>query len=81
MNNSEDDVRGGLKQVSAMRDESVKRKTSPSISDPVMEIGRDEMNLADFPLAVLASRAPKGIDSLVFEDTVWDKGRRVRVRS
>ena len=38
--------------------------------------GRDEMNLAEFPLALLANRAPKGCKTISFEDRVWDKGRR-----
>jgi Replication initiator protein A len=31
-------------------------------------IGRDEMNLAEFPIALLADRAPKGQKTLYFED-------------
>jgi hypothetical protein len=50
------------------------------ISDRVMDIGRDEMNLAEFPLGGLASRTPKGVNSLVFEDRVWDKRQKVWVR-
>ena len=53
-----------------------KRNAGSSISDSVMRIGRDEMNLAEFPLAGLASRPPSGATSLVFEDHVWDKGQR-----
>jgi len=41
----------------------------------VADIGRDEMNLAEFPVAVLADRAPAGLKSLVFEDQVWDQGQ------
>ncbi|NLS92122.1 MAG: hypothetical protein GXX96_08070 [Planctomycetaceae bacterium] len=51
-----------------------------SISDPVMKMGRDEMNLADFPLAMLATRPPKGVKSLVFEDEVVEKHGRSRVK-
>ena len=49
-----------------------------SISD--MDNGRDEMNLAEFPLAGLANRSPKGKDTLVFEDCTWDKQQRAKVR-
>jgi hypothetical protein len=42
-------------------------------------VGRDELNLAEFPLAALADRAPKGQKTLVFEDTVWDKRAQQRV--
>lgn len=38
-------------------------------------MGRDEMNLAEFPLATLADRAPRGCKTLVFEDRIWDRGR------
>src|SRR5436305_14095135 len=31
-------------------------------------IGRDEMNLAEFPIALLADRAPRGQKTLYFED-------------
>ena len=45
-----------------------------------MDNGRDEMNLAEFPLAGLANRWPKGKDKLVFEDSKWDKQLRMKVR-
>jgi Replication initiator protein A len=35
--------------------------------------GRDELNLAEFPVAVLATRIPKGLKTLTFEDTVYDQ--------
>ena len=38
-------------------------------------IGRDELNLAEFPMACLADRVPAGCETLVFEDTIWDKGQ------
>jgi hypothetical protein len=42
-------------------------------------MGRDEMNLAEFPLALLADRVPAGCKTLVFEDRIQDKsqGRHV----
>jgi serine/threonine protein kinase len=45
-----------------------------SISHPRMETGRDEMNFAEFPLAALTSRPQTKQGSLVFEDTVQDRG-------
>ncbi len=42
-------------------------------------IGRDELNLAEFPLATLTSRVPKGQRTLSFTDRIWDPGRRQRV--
>jgi len=35
--------------------------------------GRDELNLAEFPLTSLADRVPKNQKTLVFEDTIWDR--------
>jgi len=37
-------------------------------------MGRDEMNLAEFPLATLANRAPRGCKTLVFEYPIGDGG-------
>ena len=42
-------------------------------------MGRDEMNLAEFPLATLADRVPKGCKTLAFEDTLWDRGQKQRI--
>jgi hypothetical protein len=36
-------------------------------------IGRDEMNLAEFPFALLSDRAPEGLNTIQFEDTVEGK--------
>jgi hypothetical protein len=41
--------------------------------------GKDEMNLAEFPLSLLADRAGPDQRSLCFEDSVWDEGRRERI--
>src|SRR5262245_13711551 len=37
-------------------------------------VGKDEMNFAEFPIAFLSDRVPAGVNTLVFEDTVRDKG-------
>ena len=37
------------------------------------DMGRDAMNLVEFPLALLADRAPKGCKTLVFEDRIQDR--------
>lgn len=39
-----------------------------------MRVGRDEMNLAEFPFALLADRHPKGLDTVIFTDTVAGPG-------
>jgi hypothetical protein len=38
--------------------------------------GRDEMNLAELPLAAVSSRFLDGRKTVVFEDQAWDEGRR-----
>ena len=35
-----------------------------------LRVGRDEMNLAEFPFALLSDRHPKGPDTVVFTDTI-----------
>jgi hypothetical protein len=35
--------------------------------------GRDELNLAEFPITVLSDRVPEGMKTLVFEDEVFDQ--------
>jgi hypothetical protein len=34
------------------------------------------MNLAEFPIATLADRAPRGCKTLVFSDSLWDPSQR-----
>ena len=38
--------------------------------------GRDELNLSEFPLCVLSDHVPEGLDAIVLEDRVWDKGTK-----
>jgi Replication initiator protein A len=35
--------------------------------------GRDELNLAEFPITLLSNRAPEGCKTLVFQDEVYDQ--------
>ena len=50
-------------------------RTSREIRDAINGFwdGRDEMNLVEFPVALLAERAPKGIYTLKFQDEVRDQ--------
>lgn len=48
-------------------------------ADTTEKRGRDELNLAEFPLASLSDRVPDGQKTLEFSDTIWDQGQRVRV--
>src|SRR3989304_4460220 len=55
-----------------------KRRSTPetvlALAHP-NNMGRDEMNLAEFPLATLADRAPRGCKTLVFEDRIRGRGQ------
>ena len=50
-----------------------KQKTK-RITETVAWEGRDELNLAEFPIASLSSRPDKARKTLQFEDRIWDKG-------
>ncbi len=40
---------------------------------------RDELNLCEFPLAVLSDRSPKSCLELTFTDTLWDESEKKRI--
>lgn len=44
-----------------------------------LEEGRDELNLAEFPLSAICDRFLDGTKTVVFEDTVWDEEKRKRL--
>ena len=39
---------------------------------PISEGGRDELNLAEFPITVLTNKVPKGLKTLTFSDQIKD---------
>lgn len=39
-------------------------------------LGKDEMNLAEFPLSVVGKRSPGNRKTIQFEDRVWDRAKR-----
>lgn len=41
--------------------------------------GRDEMNLAEFPISLLSNRAPSGYKTVMFTDEVRDKANEQMV--
>lgn len=63
----------GLRSVKKSR----RAETEPFATES--DEGRDELNLAEFPLAALADRVAKEQKTLVYEDTVWDRQARQRV--
>ena len=44
--------------------------------DPLARNGKDEMNFAEFPIALLSDRVPKGQKSIKFEDQIYDPKRK-----
>ena len=50
-----------------------------TIKTASLKNGRDELNLAEFPLTVLTDRPPDGVKTLVFQDQVWDKRTASRI--
>lgn len=38
-----------------------------------LRAGKDEMNLAEFPLSIIGKRSPGNLKTLHFEDEVWDR--------
>lgn len=49
------------------------------LDDYDRSLGTDELNLAEFPLASLATRNETGQNSLLFEDTIFDEGANKNV--
>jgi hypothetical protein len=45
-------------------------------ADPILPSGKDEMNFAEFPIALLTDRVPKDQKSIKFEDQVYDEKRK-----
>lgn len=52
--------------------EALKPKSTLPFS---IDDGRDELNLAEFPLAAIADRVPNNQKTLVFEDRIFDSGK------
>ena len=46
------------------------------IDRPPVRPGKDEMNFAEFPIALLTDRVPKGQKSIKFEDQIYDEKRK-----
>jgi hypothetical protein len=45
-------------------------------TSPTLRPGKDEMNFAEFPIALLTDRVPKGQKVIKFEDDVYDEKRK-----
>ena len=42
----------------------------------LLPFGKDEMNFAEFPIALLTDRVPKGQKLIKFEDQIFDEKRK-----
>jgi hypothetical protein len=46
------------------------------LASPAFPPGKDEMNFAEFPIALLTDRVPKGQKSIEFVDSIYDERRK-----
>lgn len=53
----------------------MEQELEPLLEPQKINEGRDELNLAEFPLCAIAHRLPSGQKTLRFEDCVWDEHR------
>ena len=51
------------------------RPEPEKIPVPSFPFGKDELNLAEFPIALLADRVPAGQKTMEFEDEIFDEGK------
>jgi hypothetical protein len=49
---------------------------APSEDATELPSGKDELNLAEFPIALLTEKAPKGVRTLEFKDQIFDSGKK-----
>jgi hypothetical protein len=54
-----------------MSQQSEPAKPTASLA-PAVFVGRDEMNIAEFPISLLCDRAPKGQNEIGFQDRIFD---------
>src|SRR4051794_39825524 len=62
-----------------MEDESKSSGAVETLSE-LLRIGKDEMNLAEFPMTSLSDRPLRGETSLKFEDEIYDERKKKVVR-
>ena len=53
-------------------DSVVETNSKPS-PKPLGQLGRDEMNLAEFPIALLTDRVPKDQKEAIYQDEIHDE--------
>ena len=50
-------------------------RNDPDLVTPKIIQGKDELNLAEFPLSAIAERTDPGQKTIQFEDRIWDESR------
>jgi Replication initiator protein A len=65
-----------LLSYSVMKQKMLLDTDIPDEVSPPHRPGKDEMNFAEYPIALLTDRVPKGQKSLKFEDEVYSEKRR-----
>ena len=50
-------------------------QTEPELSPPKISDGKDELNLAEFPLCAISDRWQSDQKTISFEDAIWDSNR------
>ena len=56
-------------------DEQISLRVNPDLPPPKIIEGKDELNLAEFPLSAIADRLNPDQKTLTFEDRIWDESR------
>ena len=56
-------------------DEQISLRVNPDLPPPKIIEGKDELNLAEFPLSAIADRLNPEQKTLTFEDRIWDESR------
>jgi hypothetical protein len=53
-----------------------KKQSQPLTEEPEPSLGKDELNLAEFPIALLSEKIPAGMKTLEFNDQIFDTGKK-----
>ena len=51
--------------------------------EPILSLpqsGKDELNLAEFPIALLSEKLPEGVRTLQYQDQIFDAGKKRLVK-
>src|SRR5881296_2260964 len=60
--------------------ENLRPLTRKKRTPPPAEVGRDELNLAEYPLSLVSDRTPQGVKTIEYEDWVTLDGQQRPLR-